>query len=111
MKTNGLTLERLLRKGPQFSSEQPCVLVWGARPSRSPHPASRWVIAEGMLSARGRKRQARRPRSQKNRLGPVQTHQSAFTLIEIMMVVAIVGLTLAMGFPSIVRAIKREGMV
>jgi prepilin-type N-terminal cleavage/methylation domain-containing protein len=38
-------------------------------------------------------------------------HQAAaFTLIEIMMVVAILGLTLAMGIPSFVRSIKREGM-
>jgi prepilin-type N-terminal cleavage/methylation domain-containing protein len=38
-------------------------------------------------------------------------HQAAaFTLIEIMMVVAIIGLTLAMGIPSFVRSIKREGM-
>jgi prepilin-type N-terminal cleavage/methylation domain-containing protein len=33
-----------------------------------------------------------------------------FTLIEIMMVVAIIGLTLTMGIPSIVRTIKKEGM-
>jgi prepilin-type N-terminal cleavage/methylation domain-containing protein len=37
-------------------------------------------------------------------------HAAAFTLIEIMMVVAILGLTLAMGIPSFVRSIKREGM-
>jgi prepilin-type N-terminal cleavage/methylation domain-containing protein len=37
-------------------------------------------------------------------------HAGAFTLIEIMMVVAILGLTLAMGIPSFVRTIKREGM-
>jgi prepilin-type N-terminal cleavage/methylation domain-containing protein len=36
--------------------------------------------------------------------------RSAFTLIEIMMVVAIIGLTLTMGFPSFVRTIRREGM-
>jgi len=33
-----------------------------------------------------------------------------FTLIEVMMVVAIMGLTLAMGLPSFVRVIKKEGM-
>jgi prepilin-type N-terminal cleavage/methylation domain-containing protein len=33
-----------------------------------------------------------------------------FTLIEIMMVVAIVGLTLTMGFPAFLRAMRREGM-
>jgi prepilin-type N-terminal cleavage/methylation domain-containing protein len=38
-------------------------------------------------------------------------HRSAaFTLIEIMMVVAIIGLTLSLGIPSFVRTIKREGM-
>jgi prepilin-type N-terminal cleavage/methylation domain-containing protein len=39
-----------------------------------------------------------------------QHRPAAFTLIEIMMVVAIIGLTLAMGLPSFVRTIKREGM-
>jgi prepilin-type N-terminal cleavage/methylation domain-containing protein len=33
-----------------------------------------------------------------------------FTLIEIMMVVAIIGLTLTMGIPSFVRVLKKEGM-
>jgi prepilin-type N-terminal cleavage/methylation domain-containing protein len=33
-----------------------------------------------------------------------------FTLIEVMMVVAIIGLTLTMGLPSFVRLIRREGM-
>jgi len=37
-------------------------------------------------------------------------HAGAFTLIEIMMVVAILGLTLTMGVPSFVRSIRREGM-
>jgi prepilin-type N-terminal cleavage/methylation domain-containing protein len=35
---------------------------------------------------------------------------AAFTLIEIMMVVAILGLTLTMGIPSFWRVLKREGM-
>ncbi len=34
----------------------------------------------------------------------------AFTMIEIMMVVAIMGIVLAMGMPSILRALRREGM-
>jgi prepilin-type N-terminal cleavage/methylation domain-containing protein len=34
----------------------------------------------------------------------------AFTLIEIMMVVAIIGLTLVMGLPSFLRVLKRDGM-
>jgi prepilin-type N-terminal cleavage/methylation domain-containing protein len=34
----------------------------------------------------------------------------AFTLIEVMMVVAIIGLTLMMGLPSFLRVIHREGM-
>ena len=33
-----------------------------------------------------------------------------FTLIEIMMVVAIIGLTLTMGIPGFVRVLKKEGM-
>ena len=37
-------------------------------------------------------------------------HAAAFTLIEIMMVVAILGLALTMGFPSFVRALRKEGM-
>ncbi len=37
-------------------------------------------------------------------------HAAAFTLIEIMMVVAILGLTFSMGMPPFVRALKREGM-
>jgi prepilin-type N-terminal cleavage/methylation domain-containing protein len=37
-------------------------------------------------------------------------HAAAFTLIEIMMVVAILGLTLTMGFPNFVRAWRKEGM-
>ncbi len=35
---------------------------------------------------------------------------TAFTLIEIMVVVAVMGLILAMGLPSIVGALKKEGM-
>lgn len=35
---------------------------------------------------------------------------AGFTLIEIMMVVAIIGLTLTMGLPSFYRSIKKEGM-
>jgi prepilin-type N-terminal cleavage/methylation domain-containing protein len=41
----------------------------------------------------------------------IKAHQAAaFTLIEIMMVVAILGLTLSLGIPNIARALKREGM-
>lgn len=36
--------------------------------------------------------------------------QAAFTLIEVMIVVAIIGLTFTLGLPSFVRAFKREGM-
>jgi len=36
--------------------------------------------------------------------------RAAFTLIEIMMVVAIVGLTLTMGIPAFLHVLKREGM-
>jgi general secretion pathway protein H len=38
------------------------------------------------------------------------TKTRGFTLIEIMMVVAIMGLTLAMGLPSFIRVIRKEGM-
>jgi len=37
-------------------------------------------------------------------------HAAAFTLIEIMMVVAILALTLMMGVPSFVKVLKKEGM-
>jgi len=40
----------------------------------------------------------------------MKTKTNGFTLIEIMMVVAILGLTLTMGFPIFLRAIRREGM-
>lgn len=37
-------------------------------------------------------------------------HAAAFTLIEIMMVVAIIGLTLTMGFPAFHQAMNKQGM-
>jgi prepilin-type N-terminal cleavage/methylation domain-containing protein len=39
-----------------------------------------------------------------------QNHAAAFTLIEIMMVVAIIGLTLTMSIPSFHHMLQREGM-
>jgi prepilin-type N-terminal cleavage/methylation domain-containing protein len=36
--------------------------------------------------------------------------RGGFTLIEIMMVVAVIGLTLTMGIPSFLRVLKKEGM-
>jgi general secretion pathway protein H len=41
---------------------------------------------------------------------PGRPFSRGFTLIEIMMVVAIVGLTLTMGLPSFLRVLQREGM-
>jgi prepilin-type N-terminal cleavage/methylation domain-containing protein len=41
---------------------------------------------------------------------PTRPTRRGFTLIEIMMVVAIVGLTLTMGLPSFLRVLKKEGM-
>ncbi|HWD18909.1 MAG TPA: type II secretion system protein [Verrucomicrobiae bacterium] len=40
----------------------------------------------------------------------VRSTAAAFTLVEIMVVVAILGLTLTMGLPSFVKALKKEGM-
>ena len=37
-------------------------------------------------------------------------HPTAFTLIEIMVVVAIIGLMAAVGMPSIIRALQKDGM-
>ena len=36
--------------------------------------------------------------------------RSAFTLMEIMIVVAIIGLIMAMGLPSIIKVLQKEGM-
>jgi prepilin-type N-terminal cleavage/methylation domain-containing protein len=40
----------------------------------------------------------------------MKTKPNAFTLIEVMVVVAVMGVILAMGVPSIVRAARKEGM-
>jgi prepilin-type N-terminal cleavage/methylation domain-containing protein len=40
----------------------------------------------------------------------VTRHRSAFTLIEIMIVVAIIGLIVAMGIPSLLQMLRKEGM-
>ena len=41
---------------------------------------------------------------------PGRPFPRGFTLIEVMMVVAIIGLTLTMGLPSFLRVLQREGM-
>jgi prepilin-type N-terminal cleavage/methylation domain-containing protein len=41
---------------------------------------------------------------------PVTRHASAFTLIEMMIVVAIIGLIAALGVPSILQVFRKEGM-
>jgi prepilin-type N-terminal cleavage/methylation domain-containing protein len=43
-------------------------------------------------------------------VGTLKTRTDGFTLIEIMMVVAILGLTLTIGMPSFIKTMKREGM-
>ena len=40
----------------------------------------------------------------------LKNSRRAFTLIEIMIVVAIMGLVAAMGLPSIIKALQKEGM-
>lgn len=40
----------------------------------------------------------------------MKTKRRAFTLIEVMVVVSIIGIIMAMGIPSIVRALRKEGM-
>ncbi len=66
-------------------------------------------IANCRLRMRGAVPRARRTLNSKFEIQNSK-FTTAFTLIEIMVVVAVMGLILAMGLPSIVGALKKEGM-
>jgi prepilin-type N-terminal cleavage/methylation domain-containing protein len=62
-----------------------------------------WRVTSGKRDSASRDAHSRH-------VSPVTRHFSAFTLIEIMIVVGIIGLILAMGAPSLLKMIQKEGM-
>ncbi|HTY87717.1 MAG TPA: prepilin-type N-terminal cleavage/methylation domain-containing protein [Candidatus Acidoferrum sp.] len=62
-----------------------------------------WRVTSDKLSVPTRKVSSRHP-------SPVTPHASAFTLIEVMIVIAIIGLIAAMGVPSVFQIFRKEGM-
>ncbi|MSU63470.1 MAG: type II secretion system protein [Pedosphaera sp.] len=82
------------------------VLTWSSDFSRSGRyecgtPNSLPRTSEGLPHPRQRRGAVRTPRT---------THVPGFTLIELMVVVGILSIVLAMGIPSIARALKKEGL-
>ncbi len=62
-----------------------------------------WQVASDKRDTATRDANSRHP-------SPVSREYSAFTLIEIMIVVGIIGLILAMGAPSLLQMLRKEGM-
>ena len=65
--------------------------------------SDKWQATSDKLGGKPRSSSSRHP-------SPVTRHSFAFTLIEIMIVVAIVGLIAAMGIPSFLQMLHKDGM-
>jgi len=65
--------------------------------------SDKWQATSDKLGGKPRSSSSRHP-------SPVTRHPFAFTLIEIMIVVAIVGLIAAMGIPSFLQMLHKDGM-